>query len=178
MTPALELLNRVFGYPAFRGPQQAIIEHVASGGDSLVLMPTGGGKSLCFQIPAMLRAGCGIVVSPLIALMRDQVAALNQAGVKAAFLNSSLDGASAARIERQLLAGDLDLLYIAPERLLGERTRSLLARARKSACSPLTKPTASRNGATISVRNMASLVSSPPTFPPCRASLSPPRRTS
>ncbi len=132
MTPALELLNRVFGYPAFRGPQQAIIEHVASGGDSLVLMPTGGGKSLCFQIPAMLRAGCGIVVSPLIALMRDQVAALNEAGVKAAFLNSSLDGASAARIERQLLAGDLDLLYIAPERLLGERTRSLLARAQIS----------------------------------------------
>ena len=129
MTPALELLNRVFGYPAFRGPQQAIIEHVAAGGDSLVLMPTGGGKSLCFQIPAMLRAGCGIVVSPLIALMRDQVAALDEAGVKAAFLNSSLDGASAARIERQLLAGELDLLYIAPERLLGERTRALLARA-------------------------------------------------
>ena len=129
MTPALELLNRVFGYPAFRGPQQAIIEHVAAGGDSLVLMPTGGGKSLCFQIPAMLRTGCGIVVSPLIALMRDQVAALNEAGVKAAFLNSSLDNASAARIERQLLAGQLDLLYIAPERLLGEYTRNLLARA-------------------------------------------------
>ena len=129
MTPALELLTRVFGYPAFRGPQQAIIERVAAGGDCLVLMPTGGGKSLCFQIPAMLRAGCGIVVSPLIALMRDQVAALNEAGVKAAFLNSSLDGASAARIERELLAGELDLLYIAPERLLGERTRDLLARA-------------------------------------------------
>ena len=132
MTPALELLTRVFGYPAFRGPQQAIIERVAAGGDCLVLMPTGGGKSLCFQIPAMLRAGCGIVVSPLIALMRDQVAALNEAGVKAAFLNSSLDGASATRIERQLLAGELDLLYIAPERLLGERTRGLLARAQIS----------------------------------------------
>ena len=129
MTPALELLSRVFGYPAFRGPQQAIIERVAAGGDCLVLMPTGGGKSLCFQIPAMLRAGCGIVVSPLIALMRDQVAALNEAGVKAAFLNSSLNGASAARIERQLLAGELDLLYIAPERLLGEYTRNLLTRA-------------------------------------------------
>ena len=127
---ALDLLGSVFGYPAFRGPQQAIIERVAGGGDCLVLMPTGGGKSLCFQIPALLRPGCGIVVSPLIALMRDQVAALTEAGVRAAFLNSSLDASAAARIERQLLAGELDLLYIAPERLLGERTRNLLARAR------------------------------------------------
>ena len=129
MTQAVELLNRIFGYASFRGPQQAIIERLTAGGDCLVLMPTGGGKSLCFQIPALLRPGCAIVVSPLIALMRDQVAALIEAGVKAAFLNSSLDAGTAIRIERQLLAGELDLLYVAPERLLGERTRDLLARA-------------------------------------------------
>ena len=127
-TTALDLLNRIFGYASFRGPQQAIIERLTAGGDCLVLMPTGGGKSLCYQIPALLRPGCAVVVSPLIALMRDQVAALTEAGVNAAFLNSSLDAGTAARIERQLLAGELDLLYIAPERLLGERTRELLGR--------------------------------------------------
>ncbi len=127
-TSALDLLNRIFGYASFRGPQQAIIERLTAGGDCLVLMPTGGGKSLCYQIPALLRPGCAVVVSPLIALMRDQVAALTEAGVNAAFLNSSLDAGTAARIERQLLAGELDLLYIAPERLLGERTRELLGR--------------------------------------------------
>ncbi len=129
MTQAAELLQRIFGYASFRGPQQAIIERLAAGGDCLVLMPTGGGKSLCYQIPALLRPGCAIVVSPLIALMRDQVAALTEAGVNAAFLNSSLDASTASRVERQLLAGTLDLLYIAPERLLGARTRELLGRA-------------------------------------------------
>ena len=128
MSRALELLNTVFGYPAFRGRQQAIIERVANGGDCLVLMPTGGGKSLCYQIPALMRAGCGVVVSPLIALMRDQVAALEEAGVRAAFLNSSLNSATAARTESALLKGELDLIYIAPERLLGERTLDLLRR--------------------------------------------------
>ena len=128
MTQAAELLQRIFGYASFRGPQQAIIERLTAGDDCLVLMPTGGGKSLCYQIPALLRPGCAIVVSPLIALMRDQVAALSEAGVKAAFLNSSLDASTASRIERQLLAGELDLLYVAPERLLGARTRELLSR--------------------------------------------------
>ncbi|MEW5769983.1 MAG: DNA helicase RecQ [Pseudomonadota bacterium] len=128
--PALELLHRIFGYPAFRGQQQAIIEQVAGGGDALVLMPTGGGKSLCYQLPALLREGCGVVVSPLIALMHDQVAALTELGVAAAFLNSSLSGEEAARVERDFLAGRLKLLYVAPERLLMGRMLDLLARAR------------------------------------------------
>ena len=125
---ALAVLRAVFGYDAFRGGQQAIIEHVAEGGDALVLMPTGGGKSLCYQIPALLRDGCGIVVSPLIALMQDQVDALRQLGVRAAFLNSTQDADTAARIERELLEGALDLLYVAPERLLTARFLSLLDR--------------------------------------------------
>ncbi|MGD8207265.1 MAG: DNA helicase RecQ [Thiohalocapsa sp.] len=122
----LDILSSVFGYPAFRGAQQRICEHVVGGGDALVLMPTGGGKSLCYQIPALLRAGTGIVVSPLIALMQDQVDALLQLGVRAAFLNSSLLPDEQARTERALLAGDLDLLYVAPERLLTERFLGLL----------------------------------------------------
>ena len=130
MTDALKLLNTVFGYPAFRGDQRAIIERLTSGGDCLVLMPTGGGKSLCYQIPALLRPGCGVVISPLIALMRDQVAAMEEVGVRAAFLNSTLDHATASRIEAALLRGELDLLYIAPERLLGGRTLDLLKRAK------------------------------------------------
>jgi ATP-dependent DNA helicase RecQ len=121
-----DLLRRVFGHADFRGPQQAIVEHLADGGDALVLMPTGGGKSLCYQVPALLRAGTGIVVSPLIALMQDQVDALRQLGVRAEFLNSTLDADAAARIERGLLAGELDLLYVAPERLLTSRFLSLL----------------------------------------------------
>ncbi len=129
MTTPLEILNRTFGYPAFRGRQREIIDHTMAGGHSLVLMPTGGGKSLCYQIPAILRPGTGMVVSPLIALMQDQVAALRQLGVRAAFLNSSLPPREAARIEHQLLTGELDLLYIAPERLLQERTLELLDRA-------------------------------------------------
>ena len=115
---AQDLLQSIFGYPAFRGEQQAIIGHVADGGDALVLMPTGGGKSLCYQIPALLRRGVGIVVSPLIALMQDQVDALKQLGVRAAFLNSSLDADAARDVIGRLHRGELDLLYVAPERLL------------------------------------------------------------
>ena len=127
---ALSVLNSVFGLPAFRGAQEEIVRHVTDGGNCLVLMPTGGGKSLCYQLPSLLREGCGIVVSPLIALMRDQVAGLLDAGVKAAVLNSTLSFAEASAVEARLLAGDLDLLYIAPERLLTPRCLSLLARAR------------------------------------------------
>jgi ATP-dependent DNA helicase RecQ len=128
MDAPLELLQRVFGYPAFRGQQQAVVEHVGAGGDALVLMPTGGGKSLCYQIPALLRAGTGIVVSPLIALMQDQVDALRAAGVAAAYLNSSLGAGEQQEVERRLLAGELDLLYVAPERLLTGRFLALLER--------------------------------------------------
>lgn len=127
---AVSLLNSVFGLPTFRGRQEEIVTHVADGGNCLVLMPTGGGKSLCYQLPSLLRNGCGIVVSPLIALMRDQVAGLTEAGVKAAALNSTLSWDEASAIERRLIAGDLDLLYIAPERLLTPRCLSLLGRAR------------------------------------------------
>ena len=122
------ILQRIFGYPAFRGHQAEIVEHVGNGGDALVLMPTGGGKSLCFQIPALLRPGVGVVVSPLIALMQDQVDALLQAGVRAAFLNSSLDFAAAVDTERRLMSGELDLIYVAPERLLSDRFIGLLDR--------------------------------------------------
>ena len=125
-SPATELLIRVFGYDSFRGDQESIIEHTVSGGDSLVLMPTGGGKSLCYQIPAMLRHGVGIVVSPLIALMRDQVDGLAQLGVRAAFLNSTQSPVEAGAVESNLRRGRLDLLYVAPERLLGERTLALI----------------------------------------------------
>lgn len=129
-TPARRILHDVFGYAAFRGPQQAIVDHVTSGGDALVLMPTGGGKSLCYQIPAIARqqAGLGvtIVVSPLIALMHDQVGALHEAGVEAAFLNSSLGGDEAAQVEKQLLRGEYTLLYAAPERLTTPRFLALL----------------------------------------------------
>jgi len=123
------LLQRIFGHADFRGPQQAIIEHIAKGGDALVLMPTGGGKSLCYQVPALLRDGVGVVISPLIALMQDQVEALRQLGVRAEFLNSTLDAESASRVEQALLAGELDLLYVAPERLLTPRFLSLLDRS-------------------------------------------------
>jgi ATP-dependent DNA helicase RecQ len=127
---ALAVLNAVFGLPGFRGEQQAIVRHVTDGGNCLVLMPTGGGKSLCYQLPSLLREGCGIVVSPLIALMRDQVAGLTEAGVKAAVLNSTLNFDEATEVERRLLAGDLDLLYVAPERLVTPRCLSLLGRAK------------------------------------------------
>ncbi|MCK6427884.1 MAG: DNA helicase RecQ [Burkholderiaceae bacterium] len=123
---ASSILKDVFGYSSFRGFQREVIEHVAAGGDALVLMPTGGGKSLTYQIPALLRDGVGIVVSPLIALMQDQVAALEEAGVRAAFLNSTLSAAEAAAVERRMRAGELDLVYVAPERLLTERCQRLL----------------------------------------------------
>ena len=113
-----EVLHAVFGFAAFRGEQQAIVEHVIAGGDALVLMPTGGGKSLCYQVPALCLEGTCVVVSPLIALMHDQVEALRQLGVRAAALNSALDYATASAVEKELSAGRLDLLYVAPERLL------------------------------------------------------------
>ena len=124
--PALQTLHDVFGYSSFRGEQQAIVEHVTAGGDALVLMPTGGGKSLCYQLPALLREGVGIVVSPLIALMQDQVDALKQLGVRAAFLNSSQDADEAREITAQLMRGHLQIVYVAPERLLMSSFLSLL----------------------------------------------------
>ena len=127
---AERVLQQVFGYPEFRGHQAAVIEHVAAGGDALVLMPTGSGKSLCYQIPALLREGVGVVVSPLIALMQDQVAALAELGVRAAFLNSTLSWAEAGEVEDRVRRGELDLLYVAPERLLTERCLQLLAGSR------------------------------------------------
>ena len=127
---ALYVLNSVFGYPAFRGAQREIVEHMVAGGDALVLMPTGGGKSLCYQLPALLREGTALVISPLIALMQDQVAALRQLGVRAAFLNSTLDAREAAAAERALRDGALDLLYVAPERLVMPRMLELLAHSR------------------------------------------------
>ncbi len=122
----LHLLQTVFGYPSFWGEQEAVIAHVVAGGEALVIMPTGGGKSLCYQIPSLLRPGVGVVVSPLIALMRDQVLALRGKGVRAAALNSSLDYAEAQAIEQQALRGDLDLLYVAPERVTTDRMLHLL----------------------------------------------------
>ncbi|SDS06341.1 ATP-dependent DNA helicase RecQ [Microterricola viridarii] len=125
---AAEALHTVFGYESFRGEQAAIIEQLAGGGDAVVLMPTGGGKSLCYQIPSLLREGTGIVVSPLIALMQDQVDALNAVGVRAAYLNSTQDPGTRASVEQAYLAGELDLLYIAPERLGTEQAKQFLAR--------------------------------------------------
>ena len=122
---ALHLLETVFGYPAFRGHQAEIVDHVSNGGDALVLMPTGGGKSLCYQIPALLRDGVGVVVSPLIALMQDQVDALEEVGVRAAFLNSTQTYEEANRIERLVRTGQIDLVYVAPERLMTERCLNL-----------------------------------------------------
>ena len=129
---AHQILHEVFGYAAYRGEQQAIVEHVVAGGDALVLMPTGGGKSLCYQIPALLRSGTGIVVSPLIALMQDQVDALRLLGVKAAFLNSSINADAAREVQGQLLRGELDLLYVAPERLLMPGFLTLLEQVQKT----------------------------------------------
>lgn len=126
---ALEILNSTFGYSEFRYHQKDVINQVLSGYDAVVLMPTGGGKSLCYQIPAMVREGVGIVVSPLIALMQDQVVALQQLGVAAAFLNSTLDASSTYEVEQQLLSGELDLLYVAPERLMTDGFLNLLDNA-------------------------------------------------
>ncbi|MCU1479229.1 MAG: helicase RecQ [Subtercola sp.] len=123
---ARAVLKRVFGYDDFRGDQAAVIEQVTAGGDAVVLMPTGGGKSLCYQIPSLLREGTGVVVSPLIALMQDQVDALLAVGVRAAFLNSTQDSLERSRVENAYLAGELDLLYVAPERLASESTKRFL----------------------------------------------------
>ena len=125
---ALAVLRETFGYDAFRGAQGDIVDHVVGGSDALVLMPTGGGKSLCYQVPSLLRSGTGVVVSPLIALMQDQVAALKLAGVRAEFLNSSQEASTSRRVERALLDGELDLLYVAPERLTTPRCLDLLGR--------------------------------------------------
>src|SRR5215210_1406299 len=130
MATALSLLNSVFGYPAFRGAQAEIIGHVSGGGDALVLMPTGGGKSLCYQIPAIARQragrGIAIVVSPLIALMHDQVGALHEAGVNAAFLNSTLDWTQTQDVERRMARAEITLLYAAPERVTTPRFLELM----------------------------------------------------
>jgi ATP-dependent DNA helicase RecQ len=125
---ASEVLHRVFGYDSFRAGQQEIIDHVVGGGDALVLMPTGGGKSLCYQIPALVRTGVGVVISPLIALMQDQVDALTNLGVRAGFLNSTQDPGQRREVESAFLAGELDLLYLAPERLRAESALRLLNR--------------------------------------------------
>src|SRR3954464_12309895 len=127
---AVQVLRRVFGYDAFRGSQQEIIEHVIGGGDAVVLMPTGGGKSLCYQIPSLVRPGVGVVISPLIALMQDQVDALRTLGVRAGFLNSTQDPAERRLVEQELLAGEIDLLYVAPERLGVPATQQLLDRGK------------------------------------------------
>jgi ATP-dependent DNA helicase RecQ len=126
MSRAAGVLHEVWGYSAFRGPQAEIIGHVANGGDALVLLPTGGGKSLCYQVPALVRDGMGVVVSPLIALMQDQVAALREAGVRAEFLNSSLSWPEQQRVDKAVRAGEVDILYVAPERLVTERCLELL----------------------------------------------------
>lgn len=128
VSDALRVLHRVFGYDSFREGQQEIIDHVVAGGDALVLMPTGGGKSLCYQIPALVRDGVGVVVSPLIALMQDQVDALTALGVRAGFLNSTQDHDERRQVESAFLAGELDLLYLAPERLRVDSTLRLLDR--------------------------------------------------
>ncbi|WP_460942134.1 DNA helicase RecQ [Okibacterium endophyticum] len=127
---ALSVLHRVFGYDSFRGEQQQIVDHLIAGGDAVVLMPTGAGKSLCYQIPSLVREGTGVVVSPLIALMQDQVDALTAVGARAAFLNSTQDQAERSRVERAYLNGELDLLYVAPERLVHEQTKRFLAGGR------------------------------------------------
>ncbi|MFE2039424.1 DNA helicase RecQ [Streptomyces sp. NPDC059477] len=129
---ALETLHKIFGYESFRGEQEAVIEHVVAGGDAVVLMPTGGGKSLCYQIPALVRPGTGIVVSPLIALMQDQVDALRALGVRAGFVNSSQNFDERRTVEAEFLAGELDLLYLAPERLRLDNTLDLLSRGKIS----------------------------------------------
>src|SRR6201990_472120 len=122
------VLRRVFGFPGFRGQQEQVVHHVVAGGDALVLAPTGGGKSICFQVPALCRAGTAVVISPLIALMDDQVAALRQLGVAAGALHSDLDSAEARSVTRDLLEQQLDLVYVSPERLLSSGTLDRLSR--------------------------------------------------
>ncbi|MFT6202195.1 MAG: ATP-dependent DNA helicase RecQ, partial [Candidatus Endobugula sp.] len=126
MLSAHDVLKNTFGYGAFRGEQQAIVDALIAGEDALVIMPTGGGKSLCYQIPSLVRQGCGVIISPLIALMQDQVDALKELGIRAGFLNSSQDPGESYLIENALVSGELDLLYIAPERLNQARMINLL----------------------------------------------------
>ncbi len=130
MSQALDILRSRFGYPQFRFQQQAIIDTLIAGQDALVLMPTGGGKSLCYQIPAMVRDGTGIIISPLIALMQDQVDALAQNGINAAFLNSTQTLEQQRQVKQQLRANEIDLLYVAPERALGDDFLEMLADCR------------------------------------------------
>ena len=153
---AATVLHRVFGYESFRGRQEEIIAHVIDGGDALVLMPTGGGKSLCYQIPALVRPGTGVVISPLIALMQDQVQALRQLGIRADFLNSTQDPGTRHVVEQQFQAGELDLLYLAPERLRARGTLELLDASRRSRCSRSTRRTACPSGATTSAPTTSS----------------------
>ncbi|WP_332328195.1 DEAD/DEAH box helicase [Endozoicomonas sp. GU-1] len=124
--PALDILKNTFGYQSFRGFQQEVINEIVAGRDALVLMPTGGGKSLCYQIPALLRGGTAVVVSPLIALMDDQINSLRELGIRADCLHSAMLPEDRLQVERELLIGDLDLLYVAPERLLTESMQRLL----------------------------------------------------
>src|SRR3954452_24327153 len=126
----VDVLHRIFGFAEFRGQQQSIVDHVVEGGDALVLMPTGGGKSLCYQIPALVRDGAGVVISPLIALMQDQVDALRTLGVRAGFLNSTQDFSSRQLVEQEFLGGELDLLYVAPEGLGVPATQRLVDRGK------------------------------------------------
>ena len=130
MNRATQVLHEVWGYSAFRGPQAEIIEHVANGGDALVLLPTGAGKSLCYQVPALVREGMGVIISPLIALMQNQVAALREAGVRAEFLNSSLTWPEQQRVSKAVRAGEVDILYVAPERLVTDHCLELLEASR------------------------------------------------
>lgn len=166
---ALRILKDVFGYDAFRGNQARIIERVAEGGDALVLMPTGGGKSLCFQVPALLREGLTVVVSPLIALMEDQVATLDELGVPAVALNSTLNPEQQRDIAERLQRGEIKLLYLAPG---GWSSRACWPSFNdcRSACSPSTKRTACRNGAMTSVPNTCSSASLPSCSRRCRGS--------
>ena len=147
-----QILKACFGYDTFRDHQEAVIDTVMAGNDAFVLMPTGSGKSICYQIPAILLPGVGLVVSPLIALMQDQVAALRQNGVKAEFLNSSLSVIEARRVEARVSSGEVDILYVAPERLLTESFQQFLKRIRISLL-PSMKPTVFPNGAMISGPN-------------------------
>ncbi len=132
MRSAKQVLNSVFGYSEFRSPQAEVIDTLLQGHSAFVLMPTGGGKSLCYQIPALVRDGVGIVISPLIALMQDQVNALNQAGVRAACINSAMGGSHNEHVIKSALAGELDIIYMAPERLSLQRTLDWLGQCHLS----------------------------------------------
>ena len=164
-----QVLRQVFGFPGFRGQQDAAVRHMVAGGDALVLMPTGGGKSICYQVPALVRPGTAVIVSPLIALMDDQVAALRQVGVNAGALHSEIDPAEARSITRDLIEEQLDLLYVSPERLLTNGTMDRLSRCR-SRCSRSTRRTASPSGATSSAPNTANSPASPTCSPASRGS--------